>query len=76
MPSLSTKVSYSHHQTISEEQERPLQSIYLTHVDPIRVQDKTHSMGMSAGDPTKVETLANTIGRNKQQGTPALKVGQ
>ncbi|XP_032205610.1 uncharacterized protein LOC116594374 [Mustela erminea] len=63
----------AYHQTISEEQERPLQSIYLTHVDPLRVQYKTHSMGMSAGDPTKVETLENTIGRNKQQGTPVLK---
>ena len=31
---------------------------------------------MSAGDATEVEILANTIGRNKQQGTPALKFGQ
>lgn len=59
-----------------KQQEKLLQSIYSTHVDPLSVQYiEAHGTGTSAGDSAEAHSLGNIIGKNRHQGASALMIG-
>ncbi|XP_068942223.1 mycocerosic acid synthase-like [Petaurus breviceps papuanus] len=59
-----------------EQQEKLLESIYSSHINPSIVQYvEAHGTGTPTGDPTEAESIGNIIGRRRSSNAPPLKVG-
>ncbi|XP_069502687.1 mycolipanoate synthase-like [Ambystoma mexicanum] len=58
------------------QQERLLQKIYATQIDPSVVQYvEAHGTGTPVGDPTEAASLGNVVAQNRSPGLPPLKIG-
>ncbi|XP_051818318.1 uncharacterized protein LOC127538547 [Antechinus flavipes] len=59
-----------------KQQEKLLESIYSTHINPSIVQYiEAHGTGTPTGDPIEAESIGNIVGRRRARNLPPLKVG-
>ncbi|XP_072507908.1 phenolphthiocerol/phthiocerol polyketide synthase subunit C-like [Notamacropus eugenii] len=58
------------------QQEKLLESIYSSHINPSVVQYiEAHGTGTAVGDRTEAESIGNIIGRRRSRSAPPLKIG-
>ncbi|XP_056656051.1 mycocerosic acid synthase-like [Monodelphis domestica] len=59
-----------------KQQEKLLESIYSTHINPSVVQYvEVHGTGTPAGDHAEAKSIGNIVGRRRSRNAPPLKIG-